>query len=148
MVEKVRVGALQLFLCRLGRIFDRFHGRDFRVVEFSADLLDLADIDVLDDLAGFRINGRTVSSYRWGRAFLAGDAAHVHSPAGGQGMNTGMQDAINLGWKLALTVHGTGGQRLLDSYNAERHPVAAKVIEFTTRLTQVGSVRNDLENER
>src|SRR6516165_8188395 len=53
-------------------------------------------------LTGFRINGRKVSYNRWGRAFLAGDAAHVHSPAGGQGMNTGMQDAFNLAWKLAL----------------------------------------------
>jgi hypothetical protein len=59
-------------------------------------------------------------------------------------MNTGMQDAFNLGWKLAMTVHGTGGQRLLDSYQAERHPVAAKVIEFTTRLTQIGTLRNEL----
>ena len=58
-------------------------------------------------LAGFRINGRKVSDYRWGRVFLAGDAAHVHSPAGGQGMNTGMQDAFNLAWKLALVVRGT-----------------------------------------
>ena len=58
-------------------------------------------------LAGFRINGRKVSEYRWGRAFLLGDAAHVHSPAGGQGMNTGMQDAFNLAWKLALVVQGT-----------------------------------------
>ena len=57
-------------------------------------------------LTGFRINGRKVSSYRWGRIFLAGDAAHVHSPAGGQGMNTGMQDAFNLAWKLALVVRG------------------------------------------
>src|SRR6202012_498980 len=60
-------------------------------------------------LAGFRINERKVADYRSGRVFLAGDAAHVHSPAGGQGMNTGMQDAINLAWKLALVCHGAGG---------------------------------------
>ena len=67
-------------------------------------------------LAGFRINGRKVAGYRWGRAFLAGDAAHVHSPAGGQGMNTGMQDAINLAWKLALVVRGTGPDEALRGY--------------------------------
>jgi hypothetical protein len=59
-------------------------------------------------------------------------------------MNTGMQDAFNLGWKLAMTVHGTGGQRLLDSYQAERHRVAANVIEFSTRLTQIGTLRSEL----
>ena len=95
-------------------------------------------------LTEFEIHHAQVPAYRIGRAFLAGDAAHVHSPAGGQGMNTGMQDAFNLGWKLAMTVHGTGGQRLIDSYQAERHPVAAKVIEFTTRLTQIGTLRNEL----
>jgi FAD binding domain-containing protein len=76
--------------------------------------------------------------------FLAGDAAHVHSPAGGQGMNTGMQDAFSLGWKLALAIRGAGGERLLDSYHAERHPVAAKVIEMTTLMTQVGTLHHEL----
>jgi 2-polyprenyl-6-methoxyphenol hydroxylase-like FAD-dependent oxidoreductase len=71
-------------------------------------------------LAGFRINGRKVSNYRWGRVFLAGDAAHVHSPAGGQGMNTGMQDAFNLAWKLALVVRKTCDEHLLDSFSPER----------------------------
>ena len=95
-------------------------------------------------LTEFEIHHAQVPAYRTGRAFLAGDAAHVHSPAGGQGMNTGMQDAFNLGWKLAMTVHGTGGQRLLDSYQAERHRVAANVIEFSTRLTQIGTLRSEL----
>ncbi len=71
-------------------------------------------------LAGFRINGRKVASYRHGRVFLAGDAAHVHSPAGGQGMNTGMQDAFNLAWKLAMVVQETCDERLLESYSPER----------------------------
>jgi 2-polyprenyl-6-methoxyphenol hydroxylase-like FAD-dependent oxidoreductase len=73
--------------------------------------------------------------------FLTGDAAHIHSPAGGQGMNTGMQDAFNLAWKLDATVRGEGGQTLLDSYHAERHPVAEKVIEFSSNLTKAGTLR-------
>jgi 2-polyprenyl-6-methoxyphenol hydroxylase-like FAD-dependent oxidoreductase len=95
-------------------------------------------------LTEFEIHHAQVPAYRFGRVFLAGDAAHVHSPAGGQGMNTGMQDAFNLGWKLALAVRGTGGERLLDSYHAERHPVAAKVIEMTTLMTQVGTLHHEL----
>ncbi len=80
-------------------------------------------------LAGFRINGRKVASYRWGRVFLAGDAAHVHSPAGGQGMNTGMQDAFNLAWKLALVVRETCDEHLLDSYSPERSGVGDEVLK-------------------
>jgi 2-polyprenyl-6-methoxyphenol hydroxylase-like FAD-dependent oxidoreductase len=88
----------------------------------------------------FEIHHAQVPAYRHGRVFLAGDAAHVHSPAGGQGMNTGMQDAFNIMWKIAETNAGRGGDRLLDSYHAERHPVAAKVIEFSTRLTTAGTL--------
>ncbi len=93
-------------------------------------------------LAGFRINGRKVASYRWGRVFLAGDAAHVHSPAGGQGMNTGMQDAFNLAWKLALVVHKTCDEGLLDSYSPERSSVGDAVLKAAGRLTAVGTMRN------
>jgi 2-polyprenyl-6-methoxyphenol hydroxylase-like FAD-dependent oxidoreductase len=93
-------------------------------------------------LAGFRINGRKVSSYRWGRAFLAGDAAHVHSPAGGQGMNTGMQDAFNLAWKLALVVRKTCDEHLLDSYSPERSKVGDEVLKAASRLTTVGTLSN------
>ena len=93
-------------------------------------------------LAGFRINGRKVSDYRWGRAFLVGDAAHVHSPAGGQGMNTGMQDAFNLAWKLALVVGETCGEHLLDSYSPERSKVGDEVLKAAGRLTAVGTMRN------
>jgi 2-polyprenyl-6-methoxyphenol hydroxylase-like FAD-dependent oxidoreductase len=89
-------------------------------------------------LAGFRINGRKVASYRWGRAFLAGDAAHVHSPAGGQGTNTGMQDAFNLAWKLALVVLKTCDEHLLDSYSPERSAVGDEVFKSAARLTAVG----------
>lgn len=93
-------------------------------------------------LAGFRINGRKVSNYRSGRAFLAGDAAHVHSPAGGQGMNTGMQDAFNLAWKLALVVKGTCSEHLLDSYSAERSYVGDQVLKSASQLTAVGTIKN------
>jgi 2-polyprenyl-6-methoxyphenol hydroxylase-like FAD-dependent oxidoreductase len=93
-------------------------------------------------LAGFRINGRKVSNYRWGRAFLLGDAAHVHSPAGGQGMNTGMQDAFNLAWKLALVAQGGCAESLLDSYSAERSAVGDEVLKSAGRLTTIGTLRN------
>jgi 2-polyprenyl-6-methoxyphenol hydroxylase-like FAD-dependent oxidoreductase len=74
---------------------------------------------------------RQAVTYRDGRVLLAGDAAHVHAPDGGQGLNIGVQDAVNLGWKLAQVVKGTSPDRLLDSYHAERHPVAARVLRIT-----------------
>jgi 2-polyprenyl-6-methoxyphenol hydroxylase-like FAD-dependent oxidoreductase len=81
-------------------------------------------------LSAFRINERLAAHYRVGRCFLAGDAAHIHTPAGGQGMNTGMQDAVNLGWKLAYALNGVGDRELLlASYEAERRPVAHDVIK-------------------
>lgn len=85
----------------------------------------------------WRANIRLVDRYREGRVFLAGDAAHIHSPAGGQGMNTGIQDAYNLGWKLAAVENGAS-PTLLDSYEAERRPVAASVLALSNaRLSQV-----------
>lgn len=81
-------------------------------------------------LSIFRINERLAARYRVGRCFIAGDAAHIHSPAGGQGMNTGIQDAVNLGWKLAYVLKGIGNSTLLlDSYEAERRPIARAVID-------------------
>jgi 2-polyprenyl-6-methoxyphenol hydroxylase-like FAD-dependent oxidoreductase len=74
---------------------------------------------------------RQAASYRHGRVLLAGDAAHVHPPQGGQGLNTGVQDAVNLGWKLAQVVKGTSPDSLLESYHAERHPVGARVLHNT-----------------
>ncbi|GGJ63703.1 FAD-dependent oxidoreductase [Streptomyces brasiliensis] len=85
-------------------------------------------------LSRFHSDERQVPHYRQGRVFLAGDAAHVHSPAGGMGMNTGMQDAANLGWKLAAVLHGWAGDALLDSYHAERHPVGRRVLRVSHAL--------------
>ncbi|MFC4049290.1 FAD-dependent monooxygenase [Actinomadura syzygii] len=82
-------------------------------------------------LSRFGNASRQVTAYRRGRIFLAGDAAHVHYPMGGQGLNSGIQDAVNLGWKLAAEINGWGPPALLDSYHAERHPVAARVARNT-----------------
>ncbi|HWU75086.1 MAG TPA: FAD-dependent monooxygenase [Rhodanobacter sp.] len=95
-------------------------------------------------LANFRINERKVDDYRQGRVLLAGDAAHIHSPAGGQGMNTGMQDAINLAWKLALVVSGKVRPSLLDSYSTERSKVGEMVLRNATRLTHAANLANPL----
>jgi 2-polyprenyl-6-methoxyphenol hydroxylase-like FAD-dependent oxidoreductase len=88
-------------------------------------------------LSRFSDMARQAASYRKGRVLLAGDAAHVHSPAGGQGLNTGVQDAVNLGWKLAQVVHRTSPESLLDTYHSERHPVGARVLKDTMAQTAV-----------
>ena len=82
-------------------------------------------------ISRFTDTARQAASYRRGRVLLAGDAAHVHSPHGGQGLNTGVQDAVNLGWKLAQVVNETSPDGLLDTYHAERHPVGARVLHNT-----------------
>jgi len=87
---------------------------------------------------------RQAATYRKGRVLLAGDAAHVHSPVGGQGLNTGVQDAMNLGWKLAQVVHGTSPDGLLDTYHAERHPVGARVLQGT--MAMVALMRSNARN--
>lgn len=84
---------------------------------------------------------RQAARYRSGRVLLAGDAAHVHSPIGGQGLGTGLQDAVNLGWKLAQVIKGTSPDSLLDTYHAERHPVGARVLKTT--MAQVALLRED-----
>jgi 3-(3-hydroxy-phenyl)propionate hydroxylase len=84
---------------------------------------------------------RQAATYRSGRVFLAGDAAHVHSPIGGLGLGTGVQDAVNLGWKLAQVIKGTSPDSLLDTYHAERHPVGARVLKAT--MAQVALHRED-----
>lgn len=86
-------------------------------------------------ISRFTDMSRQAETYRKGRVLLAGDAAHVHYPVGGQGLNLGLQDAVNLGWKLAQVVHGTSSDELLDTYHAERHPVAAGVLQITMAQT-------------
>lgn len=92
-------------------------------------------------LSRFTDMARQAAAYRKGRVLLAGDAAHVHYPTGGQGLNTGVQDAVNLGWKLAQVIKGISPDSLLDTYHAERHPVAANVLRNT--MAQVALLRHD-----
>jgi 2-polyprenyl-6-methoxyphenol hydroxylase-like FAD-dependent oxidoreductase len=92
-------------------------------------------------ISRFTDMARQAASYREGRVLLAGDAAHVHYPVGGQGLNIGVQDAVNLGWKLAQVVKGTSPESLLDTYHAERHPIAARVLRDT--MAQVALSRTD-----
>jgi 2-polyprenyl-6-methoxyphenol hydroxylase-like FAD-dependent oxidoreductase len=104
--------------------FERIAGHDFGMTEMRWS-------------SRFLSERRQARHYRKGRAFLAGDAAHVHSPLGGQGMNTGIGDAMNLGWKLAAAVRGSAPPWLLDSYEAERHPVGAEVLQLTDAFNQL-----------
>ena len=102
-------------------------------------------------LAAFHINERKVAAYRGGRVFLTGDAAHIHSPAGGQGMNTGIQDACNLAWKLSLVCRGLcAAEPLLGSYSPERNAVGDMVLKGAGRMTTVaimrGSVKQSIRN--
>ena len=96
-------------------------------------------------ISRFTDAARQAVSYRSGRVLLAGDAAHVHPPQGGQGLNTGVQDAVNLGWKLAQVAHGTAPDALLDTYHEERHPVGARVLQ--TALAQVAAATPGVRHE-
>ncbi|MBV1945281.1 rifampin monooxygenase [Streptomyces sp. BV129] len=114
------------------------------LAEFSAQLRAVAGTDFGVHsprwLSRFGDATRQAERYRVGRVLLAGDAAHIHPPAGGQGLNLGVQDAFNLGWKLAAEVHGWAPDGLLDSYHAERHPVGARVLETTrAAMTLLGT---------
>ncbi|MDN5762485.1 MAG: FAD-dependent monooxygenase, partial [Microlunatus sp.] len=91
----------------------------------------------------FRMSHRLAQRYSVGRVFLAGDAAHVHPPTGAQGMNTGLQDAYNLGWKLAMVLSGDAAPSLLDSYHVERHPVGEEVVGRTTRASRTAAGAGD-----
>lgn len=119
------------------------------VDELRAALVDVhgTDLGVHDVtwLSRFGDATRQAAAYRSGRVLLAGDAAHVHSPAGGQGLNLGIHDAMNLGWKLAQVVHGTSPASLLDTYQAERHPVTARALRATMAATALnrGDARTD-----
>jgi 2-polyprenyl-6-methoxyphenol hydroxylase-like FAD-dependent oxidoreductase len=137
--------------CAVGRLED---GRRVRgvVAEQALVLSDAVSDDQLRDaliaaygsdfgvhnvtwLSRFTDAARQAVSYRKGRVLLAGDAAHVHSPVGGQGLNMGLQDAVNLGWKLAQVVKGSSPDSLLDTYHAERHPVGAELLKTTLALS-------------
>jgi 3-(3-hydroxy-phenyl)propionate hydroxylase len=95
-------------------------------------------------ISRFTDMARQATAYRSGRILLAGDAAHVHYPAGGQGLNIGVQDAVNLGWKLAQVATGVSPDSLLNTYEQERHPVAARVLQDT--LAQVALRRQDVRS--
>src|SRR6185295_13391914 len=89
---------------------------------------------------------RQAAEYRKGRVLLAGDSAHIHSPVGGQGLGTGVQDAVNLGWKLAQVVNGISPDSLLDTYHTERHPVGERVLKYT--MAQVAMMRVEERAEK
>jgi 2-polyprenyl-6-methoxyphenol hydroxylase-like FAD-dependent oxidoreductase len=95
--------------------------------------LDL-DITRVDWFSTYKVHTRHVEKFSAGRCFLAGDAAHIHTPAGGQGMNTGIQDAYNLAWKMALVLKGPAAERILDTYNEERLPNAKRLLQTTDRM--------------
>ena len=92
----------------------------------------------------FRIHRREAARFRQDRVFLLGDAAHIHSPVGGQGMNMGIQDSFNLAWKLSLVLRSGGNAQLLDSYEAERKPVDEAVIRQTDRGTRLISLHGSV----
>jgi 2-polyprenyl-6-methoxyphenol hydroxylase-like FAD-dependent oxidoreductase len=95
--------------------------------------LDL-DITRVDWFSSYKVHTRHVERFSSGRCFLAGDSAHIHTPAGGQGMNTGIQDAYNLAWKMALVLKGAAVERILDTYNEERLPNAKRLLQTTDRM--------------
>ncbi|HET6360098.1 FAD-dependent monooxygenase [Streptomyces sp.] len=129
--EEVSLGQLQA-------ITDRYADDSGSAAEAGEGLL-LRDAVWMTE---FRLQNRGAAHYRAGRVFLAGDAAHIHSPAGAQGMNTGIQDALNLGWKLALTCLGAAPEALLDTYESERAPVGRNVLRFTDRAFTIATSRN------
>lgn len=112
-------------------------GGVWRVMSPGGERWTPGPIDSVEWESTFRIHRRQAATYRRGNVLLAGDAAHIHSPLGGQGMNTGLGDADNLAWKLALVVRGRATEELLDTYEAERRPVGARVLASTTPATRL-----------
>ena len=151
-----RNGFLAVFPMGAGRF--RFMATDPDGVTGTATEPSLADLQALYDrtvdvparLHGlnwssrFRINSRHMDTLRDGRVFFGGDSAHVHSPAGGQGMNTGIQDMINLAWKLAMVLRGTATAELLDTYESDRLPVIKALVTMTERATAAFNSTNPL----
>ena len=147
-------GFLAVFPMGDGRF--RFMATDPDGVTGDADEPTLEDIQRLYDRAvhvaaqlyhlnwssRFRINSRQMGTLRSGRVFFGGDAAHVHSPAGGQGMNAGIQDMINLGWKLAMVLRGAARPAVLDTYESDRLPVIRQLVAMTERATKVFNSTN------
>ncbi|CAL9423112.1 Rifampicin monooxygenase [Streptomyces sp. enrichment culture] len=149
------VGDAFAFLAPFGdgyhRVIGWHRGRDVP----DGEPLDLAEVKEITRLAlgrdfgmhdarwmsRFHSDERQVPAYRVGRVFLAGDAAHVHTPAGGQGMNTGLQDAANLSWKLAAVLHGHASDGLLDTYQAERHPVGRTVLRSSGGIIRLAMAK-------
>src|SRR5262245_33555111 len=95
------------------------------------------EVDAVNWFSTYRVHHRVVDRFRRGRVFLLGDAAHVHSPVGGQGMNTGIGDAVNLGWKLAAVLQRRADEHLLESYEAERRPFALRLVATTDRVFEI-----------
>jgi len=145
------VGDAFAFLAPFGDGYYRVIGWDRRRDVADDAPLDLDEVKEITRLAlgrdygmhdarwmsRFHSDERQAPAYRVGRVFLAGDAAHVHTPAGGQGMNTGLQDAANLGWKLAATLNGHARAGLLDTYQSERHPVGKSVLRSSGGLVRL-----------
>lgn len=102
------------------------------------------EIEKLNWFSVYKLHHRSVDTFSKGNCFLCGDAAHIHSPAGGQGMNTGLMDAYNLCWKLALVIKGNADKRILETYNAERLPFAKWLLNFTDRFFAIMTGRNTL----
>jgi 2-polyprenyl-6-methoxyphenol hydroxylase-like FAD-dependent oxidoreductase len=166
--DRVEPGAAHVFLSERGMLFFfplvtpaawRLLAMRPRTDPTPADApVTLADVQAITDsytdgtvqlhdpvwMTNFRLHHRAATHYRAGRVFLAGDAAHVHSPAGAQGMNTGIQDAVNLGWKLAHTLQGVADPAVLDTYEPERAPVGTMVLRFTDRAFTIATSTNPI----
>lgn len=133
LVVRLKEGHCRIIHCAVG-IDERMTVDDMRAAWERIMPMPIPASATFQHPSFFRVSCRIADRYRQGRSFLAGDAAHCHSPAGGQGMNTGLQDATNLAWKLAAALRGHSGEALLDSYEAERRPVAEWVLERSDGL--------------
>ncbi|WP_433680453.1 FAD-dependent monooxygenase [Nocardia sp. CA-119907] len=139
-VVQFEPGWYRLVVQRHDRILER--GTELSFEDFRTSFAEVAGTDFGMHsprwVSHYGDAARQADRYRVGRVFLAGDAAHIHYPAGGQGQNLGIQDAVNLGWKLAATLRGNASDELLDTYETERHPIAARVLHNTRAQTALG----------
>ncbi|MEU0503363.1 FAD-dependent monooxygenase [Nocardia sp. NPDC005998] len=133
-------GWYRLVVQRHDRVLER--GTELSFEDFRTSFVEVAGTDFGMHsprwVSHYGDAARQADRYRVGRVFVAGDAAHIHYPAGGQGQNLGIQDAVNLGWKLAATLRGNASDELLDTYETERHPIAARVLHNTRAQTALG----------